>query len=194
MKHAKEILIIIVIIVLGFFVYQNSQDNKHFKNELKAINLNHKQKLDSLNSIIATLSDSIQKEKQVVQELEQSEQEAKNKANKWQYSYSQLKKQTPKTLRDSLNNYKAREKVLLSENKSLRQALKIADSAKAIQFKTITKLDMIVLNKDSIIKSQDLMHLKTVELYEKDQTKQQIKGAKKGVIGTILITIAIILI
>ena len=193
MKKYKDIVIIAILLLGAYFIYQNKVKSDKFDSKISSVENYYKIKLDSTYSALAVLSDSIKKYKAITNSLEKSEQKAKDKANNWKKSYSKLVKLTPKNLRDSLENYKLREKALLSENKHLRQALKKADSALYIKTKTITSLELKVKTQQSVIDTQEEFRLKTVEIYKKEVKKTRRQNVFLKIGGVLLVIGAVLL-
>jgi hypothetical protein len=194
-----NIVIVVALVALAFFVWDNSRDTGKLDEELKEYREREKELKAEIKGLfvkIAFRDSLIALNKQKVLDVQKSEKVAKNEANAFKKSYKQLLKEQPKNLRDSLDNYIARDVVSHKRIKSLEQALSLADSAIAIQHITIQDLTLTSVDKDSIIvklKGINQVKQSTIDAYEKEVRKQKRKGNLKGIAG-IAIGILLILI
>jgi hypothetical protein len=143
----KHLPYIIILGILAYFIWSNRQSNissKLFIAKIESMELEYKSKLDSLNSKITILRDSINQEKQITSRIIKESKNLDEQAYTYRNKYNQLKKENPKTKDEIIENYKKRDIALLTENKKLQKSNKKKDTAIAIQYKTITKLETII--------------------------------------------------
>ncbi len=181
MKRIQPIAILILLTLLIWGFIQSQKSSSKHKEEMQIEKEKVSKAYDSIKTINLEkliLSDSIKKNEIVVDSIEKLEETAKKEVKKWQYSYSKLVKAIPVDVRDSLFNYQQREVVLLSENKSINDALVLCDSAKTIQKVVIYDLKQVI----SLDSLKDAQRLRIIDSQGNMITLQEkeIKRIKKN--------------
>ena len=189
----KDIILIIAILVLGYFVFQNFQSTKEWKAEKIKLETFYEAKFDTLNAHRNVLRDSITNLKALTDNVQKEGDSAQNVANKLRRSLIQLRRENPKTKDELIDNLLAQNQILESENKQLRKVIQKRDSAILIQGATINKLEKIIINRDNVIAVKDTFHIKTVELYEGVIKKQKTKSLLTKVGGIALVVLAMVI-
>lgn len=168
MKNIKNILIIILILVASYFVYDGI--NSRLNNDKLQEELDQQQEsidkatdsINKLNIVVDLKQKKVAKNEAKVDSLQQKEKTYQDQANYYKKSYKELLKEKPKTTKDTINNLQRREIVLLSENKALDSSnVNLRGQVSTLQIVT-AELKEIVIAKDSIIKYKD------ITIYHKD--------------------------
>ena len=170
----KNILLVTLVIIILYGVWDNYKHQNEFKKQLKPIN-EQNDSLKKANSYLKISVDSLKKSAVVkvdkADEIEKEKVEIVKQADVWKDKYAKLLHEILTTPEDSLVNFVERERVLVKENTLVRDALKKCDSAS-----TIKSLAIVDLQKG--MKSQEDINLNNLLRIENHEVKENLYKAE----------------